>query len=127
MELLTGWKEIANCLHMTPRNARRWERLGLPVWRVSNGSRSPVVAFHDEIEHWVRLKKLRGCRSPEANTVSFGATGRESAGSNPNASELQNQLKRMRELREESRRLRIDLKLARENLWKGISRSFPQS
>jgi hypothetical protein len=63
----------------------------------------------------------------EANTASFRATGRESVDSNPNATELQNQIARMRELSEESRRLRIDLKLARENLWKGISRSFPQS
>jgi hypothetical protein len=56
MPVLNGWKEIAHCLHMSPRNARRWEQLGLPVRRVSDSCRSPVVAFSEEIEDWLRAK-----------------------------------------------------------------------
>jgi hypothetical protein len=62
MGILNGWKEIAECLNRTPRSARRWERLGLPVFRLSSSSRSPVVAFSHEIENWVRKKQQRGDR-----------------------------------------------------------------
>ncbi len=58
MAILNGWKEIADCLHRTPRSARRWERLGLPVWRVSDSSRSPIIAFSDELEYWVRKRRM---------------------------------------------------------------------
>ena len=54
MTILNGWKEIADCLNRTPRSAQRWERLGLPVRRLSRGSRAPVIAFRQEIENWVR-------------------------------------------------------------------------
>ena len=62
MRILNGWKEIAECLHLASRTAQRWERLGLPVRRVSNSSRSPTIAFSDEIEHWARTKgQEAGC------------------------------------------------------------------
>jgi hypothetical protein len=62
--LLSGWKEIAEHLHLTVRTAQRWERLGLPIRRVSKSKRSPVVAISDEIEQWVRKKesKVRGSK-----------------------------------------------------------------
>jgi hypothetical protein len=59
MKILNGWKEIAECLHLTVRTAQRWEELGLPVRRVSASSCSPVIAFSEEIERWARLKKTR--------------------------------------------------------------------
>ena len=127
MRMLSGWKEIAECLHRTPRSARRWERFGLPVWRVTDSPRSPVVAYHDEIEDWVRRKRLQERVFLEANATRFRSTQSELLDWNPDARELREQLKRMRELREESRRLRADLQLARENLWKGITLCFPQS
>jgi hypothetical protein len=74
MSILNGWKEIADCLHRTPRSARRWERLGLPVMRLSNSRRSPVVAFSDEIERWVRRNELDNHDSLQANTASYRAT-----------------------------------------------------
>jgi hypothetical protein len=58
-ELLSGWKEIAGHLHLTVRTAQRWERLGLPVRRVSESTCSPVVAIPDEIELWARTRDLR--------------------------------------------------------------------
>jgi hypothetical protein len=58
MELLSGWKEIAEHLHLNVRTAQRWERLGLPVRRVSPSSCSPVVAFPDELELWARTRDV---------------------------------------------------------------------
>ncbi|HTW57347.1 MAG TPA: hypothetical protein VMD99_04430 [Terriglobales bacterium] len=59
MELLSGWKEIAAHIHLGVRTAQRWERLGLPVRRVSGGHCSPVVAVPDEIELWARRKEAK--------------------------------------------------------------------
>ena len=59
MELLSGWKEIAEYLHLGVRTAQRWERLGLPVRRVSDSPCSPVVAIPDELELWARTRDVR--------------------------------------------------------------------
>ena len=59
MELLSGWKEIAEHLHLGVRTAQRWERLGLPVRRVSDSPCSPVVALPDELELWARTRDIR--------------------------------------------------------------------
>lgn len=59
MELLNGWKEIADQLHLTVRTAQRWEHLGLPVRRVSDSRCSPVVALPDEVERWARTRKIK--------------------------------------------------------------------
>jgi hypothetical protein len=79
MRILNGWKEIAECLNLTSRTAQRWERLGLPVRRVSNSPRSPIIAFSDEIESWVQRKatRLNGADSLGANGHTFEATQRK--------------------------------------------------
>jgi hypothetical protein len=59
MELLSGWKEIAEHLHLNVRTAQRWERLGLPVRRVSDSPCSPVVALPDELELWARTRDAK--------------------------------------------------------------------
>jgi hypothetical protein len=59
MELLSGWKEIAEHLHLGVRTAQRWERLGLPVRRVSDSPCSPVVAIPDELELWARTRDIK--------------------------------------------------------------------
>jgi len=127
MRILNGWKEIAECLNRTVRSARRWERLGLPVRRVSDSSRSPVVAFHHEIELWIRRKRLRQCGSLAANTASFRAARLQSIDLNPNARQLLERIERMRNLCDESKRLQAAVKLAEENLHKNVTRTFPQS
>lgn len=126
MRILNGWKEIAECLHRTSRSARRWERLGLPVRRITESSRSPVVAFPDEIENWVRRTERGGCASLGPSTTGFRATQRKSIDLNPNAHELQERLERMSKLCEENRRLIADVRLAGQNLSKGIALSFAE-
>lgn len=74
MKVLNGWKEIAECLHRTPWSARRWERLGLPVRRISNGPRSPIIAFSEEIEDWVRRrnnKRMSELDAIKINRIAF--------------------------------------------------------
>jgi hypothetical protein len=97
MKILNGWKEIADCLHLTSRSAQRWERLGLPVRRVSDSTRSPIIAFSDEIEEWARMKKkkLDGCGSLNATTTAYKAT----------RCETQKLVGELREARKEHRRL----------------------
>jgi hypothetical protein len=77
MTILRGWKEIADCLHMTSRTARRWERLGLPVRRVSDTNRSPIVAFPNEIEDWVRERKMREAQPRQLSVDIFAVRRQE--------------------------------------------------
>lgn len=51
--LLNGWKEIANHAKRGVRTAQRWERQGMPVTRVSESAKSPVIAQSEEIDHWL--------------------------------------------------------------------------
>ena len=79
MPILNGWKEIAESLNLTSRTAQRWEHMGLPVRRVSNSRRSPVIAFSHEIEDWAHTRRTRmnGLSSLDANTLTFKATQRK--------------------------------------------------
>lgn len=79
MKILNGWKEIAACLHRTPKSAMRWERLGLPVQRISESRRSPVIAFSDQIECWLQNRGTRRSEigSLPANIADFVVTQRE--------------------------------------------------
>lgn len=78
MKILNGWKEIAECLSATPRTAQRWERLGLPVRRVSTSRRSPIVATSEEIENWIREKRTRFENgSIQESAIAFRTTRRE--------------------------------------------------
>jgi hypothetical protein len=56
---LQSWKEIATYLKRGVRTAQRWERSdGLPVRRPRPGDRSPVFAFPEELDAWVRSRAL---------------------------------------------------------------------
>ena len=51
--ILTGWKEISNHLRYGVRTLQRWERKGLPIRRINQTRRSPVVADSEELEAWI--------------------------------------------------------------------------
>jgi hypothetical protein len=52
--LLNSWKEIAAYVHRGVRTVQRWEReLQFPVRRPRGHSRSPVIAFSDDIDQWL--------------------------------------------------------------------------
>jgi hypothetical protein len=71
MQLLSGWKEIADHLHLGVRTAQRWERHGLPVRRVSDSPCSPVVAIPDELEQWARTRDVKSDASLLASNKSL--------------------------------------------------------
>lgn len=61
---LDSWKEIAAHLGKTERTAIRWEKKGLPVYRVPGGQRQSVFAYAEEIDTWLVSQKTK---TPEGN------------------------------------------------------------
>jgi hypothetical protein len=51
---LNGWKPIASELDRSVRTVQRWERtLGMPIRRVGNGARAPVLVYKEELRRWL--------------------------------------------------------------------------
>jgi len=90
--ILQGWKEIATELDRSLRTVQRWERtLGLPVHRLGSGSSSPVFAFKDELQSWLRSKAVDGTNGNTANSLFLGV-GEEPAYDEQAASGIQKPL-----------------------------------
>lgn len=87
--ILTGWKEISKHLRYGVRTLQRWRDAGLPVKRIRDTPRSPVVADSEELEAWI----LRRTRVPPGAPQS-----------------LLDNLRRAQELREEIAQNRKELK-----------------
>jgi hypothetical protein len=65
--LLADWKVIGRYLRNSIRTVQRWERkLGLPVRRLHNGSKSGVFAVRAELAAWLQVQKFRD------ESLSFG-------------------------------------------------------
>ena len=55
--LLSSWKEIASYLNCSVRTCRRWEKeYGLPVHRIEGADKSPVYAYKEELDAWLKKK-----------------------------------------------------------------------
>jgi hypothetical protein len=69
--ILTGWKAIAKHLGYGIRTLQRWESHGLPVKRVNNSPRSPVVADSQELEAWIlhRMQHPKGAAQQLADNL----------------------------------------------------------
>ena len=93
--ILTGWKEISKHLRYGVRTVQRWERNGMPVKRVSNSPRSPVVADSEELDAWILHR----------NRLPPGAPRK-----------LAENLQHLRELRHEIRELQARLQSLRKQL-----------
>lgn len=60
LDILNGWKEIANYLGKGVRSVQRYERdLGLPVHRISGRSASAVLASKAELDRWINITRVR--------------------------------------------------------------------
>lgn len=54
LEIMSGWKEIANYLGRGVRTVQRYEReMGLPVHRPAGQASAAVVAMKTELDDWV--------------------------------------------------------------------------
>lgn len=65
--LLSSWKEIAAYLGRGVRTVQRYEKTGLPVRRLSQGRRSPVVAEARDIDLWLRSAQAHGFSVRQSN------------------------------------------------------------
>src|SRR5579871_4535512 len=65
--LLNSWKEIATYLGRAVRTVQRWEKVGLPVRRIKDGSRSPVIANARDIDVWVQAAQAHGFAVRQSN------------------------------------------------------------
>jgi len=74
LEILSGWKEIANYLGKGVRTVQRYEReMGLPIYRPAGKSSAAVVATRTELEEWAttphgRMDSVAKRRSLESRT-----------------------------------------------------------
>jgi hypothetical protein len=62
--LLNGWKEISNHLQRGVRTVQRWERLGLPIMRITKGVRSPVIARTEDLDQWLTRQENKSDPQP---------------------------------------------------------------
>jgi len=56
-DILNGWKDIANYLRTSEKNARRWEKSDkLPVFRIraDKGGKNPVLARKSALDAWLQ-------------------------------------------------------------------------
>jgi len=58
LEILSGWKEIANYLHKGVRTVQRYE-LALPIRRPGGGRTGSVIATKAELDGWVAASPIR--------------------------------------------------------------------
>jgi hypothetical protein len=60
LEILSGWKQIANHLGRGVRTVQRYEReLGLPIRRPAGKSGGSVIATAGELDAWVTASPIR--------------------------------------------------------------------
>jgi len=60
LEIINGWKEIANYLGKSVRTVQRYERvLGLPVRRPARKSIASVIATKVELDAWIAAAPVR--------------------------------------------------------------------
>ena len=64
-DLLNSWKEIATYLSRGVRTVQRWEKFGLPVRRLSPGSRVAVMASTRDIDRWLESARVHGFNVPQ--------------------------------------------------------------
>jgi|SRR5579862_2598348 len=107
IEILSGWKDIANYLGQGVRTVQRYERdLGLPVRRTAGRCKGAVIATKAEIDAWISARPLRQGlnRSLPAsnNTEIFEA--------------FRNQLADLHRLRVEAAQLRTEMRASRQAL-----------
>lgn len=68
---LDSWKEIATYLRRNERTVSRWEKRGLPVYRVPGAQRQMVFAYKHELDAWLRKSK----DADEVNSLGERASG----------------------------------------------------
>ena len=70
LEILNGWKEIANYLRKGVRTVQRYEReMGLPTHQPARSSSRGVVTIRTELDNWVATRPGRGESMPRRQAL----------------------------------------------------------
>lgn len=97
MEILSGWKDIAQYMRKGVRTVQRYEReLALPIRRPCGGSKGGVIATRVEIDAWVKTCALQ-------KEFEFSRPTKKDA--MMATDQLRQQLQEMRRLRQEAAQL----------------------
>ena len=117
LEVLSGWKDIANHLGKGVRTIQRYERtLGLPIRRPGGKSNGSVIATKAELDAWVIASPLREAfRLPERSVDQATLLA-----------EFRRNVQETHRLREESAELRAEVKTSLESLQKNLLSALPQ-
>jgi hypothetical protein len=103
LQILSGWKEIANYLGRGVRTVQRYEReFGLPVRRPAGKPRGSVLAVRAEVDGWLQASPIH-----EAFVLQCGTW--ETAYSS-SMREIKEQLARMNRLRDEMAQLKNEVR-----------------
>ncbi len=70
---IESWKQIADYLHCSERQAQRYKKKGMPVYHIADFNQSRVYAYSDELDHWLHKQHNHaGCRND--NSLPDGVT-----------------------------------------------------
>ena len=107
IEILNGWKEIANYLEKGIRTVQRYERqLGLPIRRPANKPMGSVIATKAELDAWISASPIRESFRLSLHPVDSAET----------VNGLKQQVAQFRRLQEDNAELREEMHAAREAL-----------
>ena len=111
LEILTGWKQIANHLGRGVRTVQRYEReMHLPIRRVGGKSTGSVIATKAELDAWIAALPIRQ-RCQLTNPIKDNSAMLKRFGEQM---KYMDQLRR--ELRQAQKELTSSIQLLRENL-----------
>src|SRR5215472_13685268 len=118
LEIISGWKDIANYLGKGVRTVQRYEReLGLPIRRPAGKPVGSVIATKAELDGWVTASPLgEAFRLPQ--TVAENAALLK---------EFRSRVEQLHQLREENRALREDLDASLNSLRSNLHASLAKS
>ena len=118
LEILSGWKRIADYLGKGVRTIQRYEReLGLPIRRPAGKLAGSVIATRAEIDAWLEASALRDSFTLSIHGVDSTEIGKELK---QQVMELHRLKAKSAELRDETVELRSQMCAAREALGESI-------
>ena len=117
LEVLSGWKDVANYLGKGVRTVQRYERqLGLPVRRPSSKAKGLVLATKGELDQWVlSCKVAEPLEKVRKHAIDVDLQVRE----------LQQRVVRMKQLCDEAVRLRAEWRASRDKFYHNIQLVIP--
>jgi len=117
LEIISGWKDIANYLQKGVRTVQRYEReIGLPVRRPAGKSTGSVMATKAELDGWVAASPIRNAFQLPQTPVDNATPLRE----------FRQHVNELHRLREETKELRAAVRTSLEMLQRNLRSALPE-